>query len=303
MDIDLRLLRGDSVVVYFGHPDHRIDAYTFAQALIAFTDTARSVNSVLYGGGEIDVVLEAIGQGSIRALVRRIQKGAPGFLADGVKTIFWTAVGMAILNPVLDPPQKIEVKIETNEVIITSGDQRVIVPRQVYESMSNVNKSPEVKANVARTYRALQGDPGIENFGLTPYSPMARGEPPLFIVPQQDFARAIQNLAIPPEQFEKSRMREEYARLIVLKAWFNHSKKKWSFEWNGVPISAPIKDETFLTEIENRKHLFGNGDALDVVLTFKQNFVEELGVYKNDQNSYVVKQVIKPVPRAVQARL
>ena len=302
MEVDLRLLHGDSVVVYFGKADHRIDAYTFANALIAFTDTARSVNAVLNGGGDIEVVLEAVTEGSVRALLRRIQKGAPGFLADGAKTLFWTAVVMAILNPILSPPQKMEVIVNSDEVIVTDGSQRIIVPRAVHEAMGNVNRSPEVRANVARTYRALQGDPAITDFGLMPNTSTV-AEPPIFKVPQQDFPKAIQNLAVPPEVFEKTRTREENARLIVLKAWFNHSKKKWSFEWNGVPISAPIKDEKFLAAIENREHLFGNGDALDVLLTFKQNFDDALGVYKNDQNSYVVKEVIKPVPRAVQARL
>jgi hypothetical protein len=301
MDIDLRLLRGESVVVYFGRPDNQIDAYAFANALIAFTDTARSINSVLYGGGDIEIVLEAINQGSVRARLRRIQKGAPGFLVEGVKALFWTAVGMVLLEPVLSPKPQLAVTVNTDEVIITDGDKRVIVPRTVYDTLPNVEKSPEVKANVARTYRALQGDPEIRNFGLTPVSALTA--PPLFVVPQQDFPKAIRNLAIPPEVFEKTRVREEPVRLIILKAWFNHSKKKWSFEWNGVPISAPVKDEKFLDAIENRQHLFGNGDALDVVLMFKQNFDEALGVYRNDQSSYVVKEVIRPVPRAVQARL
>lgn len=303
MDADLRLLHGDSVVVYFGRPDHQIDAHTFANALIAFVDTARSVNSVLYGGGEVELVLEAVTQGSVRALLKRIPKGTPGFLAEGVKNILWTAVGMALLNPILSPPQKIEVSVQSDEIIISSGDQRVIVPRQVYEAMPNISKSPEVKANVARTYRALQEDPAIKSFGLAPYTLSSPTASPIFSIGQQDFPKAVQNLAVPPEVFEKTRVREEKARLVVLKAWLNHARRKWSFEWNGVPISAPIKDEKFLSEIENRQHLFGSGDALDVVLTFKQNFDDELGVYTNDQNSYVVREVIRPVARAVQARL
>jgi hypothetical protein len=70
-----------------------------------------------------------------------------------------------------------------------------------------------------------------------------------------------------------------------------------------VPLSAPVKDDTFLDRLANRDYLIGAGDALDVILTFKQNFVESLGVYENDPNSFVVKKVIKPVPRGVQARL
>jgi hypothetical protein len=87
-------------------------------------------------------------------------------------------------------------------------------------------------------------------------------------------------------------------RIVILKAWLNHAKRKWSFEWNGVPISAPIGDKDFLDQLDRREHLLGAGDALDVEITYKQALDKKLGVYVNDPNSFVVARVIKPVPRS-----
>ena len=91
--------------------------------------------------------------------------------------------------------------------------------------------------------------------------------------------------------------------LIEQTGILKNANRKWSFEWNGVPISAPIKDEKFLRELANREHLLGADDALDVILAWRQHFDETLGVYKNDSNSFVVKEVVRPVPRSTQARL
>jgi hypothetical protein len=100
------------------------------------------------------------------------------------------------------------------------------------------------------------------------------------------------------EETPTGRVRKESARLVILKAWLNHAKRKWSFEWNGVPISAPIAGTDFLDRLDRREHLLGAGDALDVEITFKQNFDPALGVYVTEPNSYLVTRVIRPVPRS-----
>ena len=91
---------------------------------------------------------------------------------------------------------------------------------------------------------------------------------------------------------------KQRARLLILKAWLNHAKRKWSFEWNGVPISAPIADTAFLDQLDRREHLLGAGDALDVEVAYRQTLDAELGVYVNDPNSFVVTRVVRPVPRS-----
>jgi hypothetical protein len=92
-------------------------------------------------------------------------------------------------------------------------------------------------------------------------------------------------------------------RYILKIARYNHAKRKWSFKWNGVPISAPIADEDFLAKLDNREYLICAGDALDVIIGLKQNFDEEMKVYVNDQNSFVVVKVLNAVTRKKQPQL
>jgi hypothetical protein len=116
-------------------------------------------------------------------------------------------------------------------------------------------------------------------------------------IPRADFP-LVASPVVGAEEQPLERTKKERARLLILKAWLNHAKRKWSFEWNGIPISAPISDREFLDQLDRREHLLGAGDALDVEITYKQTLDPELGVYVNDQNSFVVSRVIKPVPRA-----
>ena len=156
--------------------------------------------------------------------------------------------------------------------------------------MRNVRKSPMVQNRMNTTFRLIQQDPQVTSFGLAPHIDSAQ---PVVSIPREKFPHMIEQTAVPVEMYEKLRLMEVEARLVILKAWLNHAHRKWSFEWNGVPLSAPVQDDAFLDRLANRDYLIGAGDALDVVLAFKQNFVESLGVYENDQSSFVVKKVTK----------
>jgi hypothetical protein len=111
-----------------------------------------------------------------------------------------------------------------------------------------------------------------------------------------DFPRFTHDLVL-PDVTPTQRTNSATARLIILKAWLNQAKRKWSFEWNGVPVSAPIKDPDFLDDIARRKYLIGAGDALDVEISSKQTFDEQLKVFVTDPNSYVVTKVLAHVPK------
>jgi hypothetical protein len=291
--LDFTKFESDYVVVHFGGSLASVDAYTFANSLIAFADTVRSVNAVINPGQAVEVRLEAQGPGSYRAVVRRIKKGLGGFFSRGADAIFWGIVATLIYEKVIKNDPKIQIVVNHKEVIITHGDDRVVVPRAVYEAMPNVRNNADVQHNLSRTFRALEIDEAITDFGLTA---KIDDPSPILTVPRTEFETLAAPAAIVDEG-AKTRTREEPARLIILKAWLTPGKRKWSFEWNGVPISAPIVDADFWVKLNRREYLIGAGDALDVVISFKQNRDDQLGVYVNDPNSYVVARVVKPIPR------
>ena len=57
------------------------------------------------------------------------------------------------------------------------------------------------------------------------------------------------------------------------------------------------------TLLPMRLYRLGAGDALDVILKYVQYLDEQIGVYVNDPNSFVVIEVVRPIPRTPPKRL
>lgn len=282
---------GDTIVLHFGGPIGNIDTYTFANSLLGFADTARAINEITDPYQEIELILEALGEGSFRALIRRIKKGYGGFFSKAIEAVFWGIVANTIYDAIIKNEPNIEIIINSNEVVIHRGNDKIIVPRIVYEATENAKKNSKVQQGLRHTFEALEADRNITDFGLT--SGIADPQP-ILNIPRIEFPIAIFPTPV-TETVPKEQIRREKARLVILKAWLNHAKRKWSFEWNGVPLSAPISDVTFLDRLARREYLLGAGDALDVEITFRQFLEPQLGVYVNDQNSFVVSKVEKVI--------
>jgi hypothetical protein len=153
---------GDTIVVHFGGASS-IDAYTFANSLIGFADTARAISASIDPGQDIEIVLEANGPGSYRAVLRKVKKGYGGVLSTAVGTIFWGVVTNVVYDATLknDPPPQITVT--TDEVIVKHGPHMVVVPRKVHDASENAKKSPAVR--LKKTFEPLQADQDISDFG------------------------------------------------------------------------------------------------------------------------------------------
>lgn len=291
--IRLGEFQDDTIVLHFGSSSQGIDAYTLAEALTGFADTALAVSATIDPGTEIEILVEATGPGSYRTQIRRIKKDYGGLLTIG-GTVFWGVVSNVVYDATLkkaDP--KPEITVSTDEVIIKHGNDTIIVPRKVHEATEHAKKNPAVQRGLSKTFAAIEADKNVTDFGIT--GSIADPEP-LIRIPRAEFPPVV-TFEVPPEEQPKERTVKERARVIVLKPWLNRSKRKWSFEWNGVPMSARIADTDFLDRLDRREVLFGSGDALDVEITFKQNYDAALGVFVNDQSSFVVTRVVRTVPR------
>lgn len=285
--IDLRAISGDEIVIHFGGELRSVDAYTFANSLIAISDTIRSINSAIDPSRSIEIRVEAIGPGSFRAKLKKRFRGITGLLGRATFDLIIGLLGALLYDAFLNGDDGIKITTTEDSYIIERGDDQIILPREVYEQLPNIRSNPEVQRNVQRTFEALENDPAIENFGLTPN---LNDDVPLISIPREDFIVFTERSALPSPENGRRTTRKS-ARLLVRKLWLDGSSKKWSFEWNGVPVSAPIKDERFLSDLENRTIMIGSGDALDVVLEFEQSFDKSTGVWENDPSSYRVVEV------------
>jgi hypothetical protein len=244
-------LGGDQIVIHFGGALTSVDAYTFGNSLIAFADTIRAVNGVLNPEQNIEVRLEAVGPGSFRAVIKRLKKGLGGFFARGAEAVFWGIIATLIYENLLKRDPHTTIRVEPNEVIIEKGGDTIIIPRTIYDQMPAVRTSPEVQKNLSRTFQVIEEDSAIENFGMTPN---LQDEKPLVQVSRTEFLVLAQtDYALEVTEDTRSRVRTERVRLVILKAWFVSGNRKWSFEWNGVPLSAPIMDQTFFDKLASRE--------------------------------------------------
>lgn len=293
-------LEGDTIVLHFGGSPGTISAETLGEVLLGFAETAYGVSDTIDPGQEVEIVVEAVGHGSFRTVVKRIRKHTKGLLSEGVRSIFWSVVAAVIFEYALKPADPAQITINTTEVIIKIGKDTYIVPRNVYNASQNAQKNPSVEKGVRRTFRALETNPHVSDFGITGSIHDTR---PLVHIPRSDFPILPRTAILEVVDDRDSRFRRERARFLVIKPWLNHARRKWSFEWNGVPISAPITDADFLDRIDRHEVVFGAGDALDVEVTYTQTYSPELGIYENNNTSYVITKVINLVPRAVTKRL
>lgn len=299
--VDLRALEGDQVVIHYGGTLKSVDAYTFANSLIAFADIVRSVSETLDPGPRIEVRVEALGEGSFRAVIKRIPTEFTGFLKRATENLFFAYVAYLIIEAVHGRPDATQIQINKDEVIITRGRDKIIVPRVVYERTPKLKENPEVAENIARTFEVIEEDNAVENFGITP---RVSDVEPLVQVPRDEFPRLAHRdltLALTEAGNTGLNERKEKAILVILKLWLRGSTtKKWSFEWNGVPISATIKDMEFIGRLERRELLIGSGDAIEVELRYIQHFDEKIGIYVNDMRTFEVTKVLKVIQRESQ---
>lgn len=59
----------NSVVIHFDTDDTRINPCTLASTLVGLADAAKAANATLNAGCEIEIIVEALGPGSFRALI------------------------------------------------------------------------------------------------------------------------------------------------------------------------------------------------------------------------------------------
>lgn len=169
------------------------------------------------------------------------------------------------------------------------------MPREAFEQYESVRSCVDVQKNISKTFMCVERDESIENFGLTP---RLDDEEPLVQIPRSDFDILVKMPDILSDTDEKRRPRMHRAILVVLKPWINASNRKWTFEWNGVPLTAYVRDELFLERVRSHEIGFRNGDAMEVDLEVYEELDEERNIWINDASSYVIQEVHSYIPIA-----
>lgn len=282
----------DSVVLHFETEGHRVNAYTLASTLVAIADAAKAANRSINHGYDIEVVVEAIGPGSFRARIKGVYSSTRNlFSAQALFGIVIGVVANYIYERTLSVHESVKVEINTDEVLITRGDEKIIVPRVVYDATRQVEKDHRFVGAVSKAFDVIASDNQVTGFGLV----SEMDSPPPEIIATKAIIRQI-DLTIPDDPSD--RVIHETCDLQIVKAILERGRRKWEFMWRGVKISAPILHDAFYSDFFAHQIMIAPGDVLRVRLAIKQSREESTGIYSND--GYEVYEVYEHIPQIKQ---
>ena len=157
----------DSVVLHLQAEGSRINADTLASTLVSIADAAKAANSTLNAGHDIEIVVEAIGPGSFRAKITALYKSSKNlFSSQLVAGVIVGVLANYIYERTLAVESDVKVEINTDEVLIQKGDERIVVPREVYDATRRVETNPQFRQSIGKTFKAIENDEKIEGLGF-----------------------------------------------------------------------------------------------------------------------------------------
>ncbi|WGD29686.1 hypothetical protein AncyloWKF20_18280 [Ancylobacter sp. WKF20] len=280
---DLAELRDDSFVIHFGGEAHDLDAETFSNTLLALAATVEAINSIINPGFSAELRVEEVGPGSFRVRLRKTTASLKNLFSDRrVEAIILSLVASLLYDALKGGAPPPVIVVNTNEVIVEYQGNTVVVPRVVYEAKAKVEKSTEVRRGLTRTIEAVEKDPRVYSFGIT----ADLSDPvPLIEIPRAKFLQVKEHLQPLPDT--ERRFVDEETRVVVHKAVFEKSGRKWEFIWQGRRISAPISDMAFFDSLKSRTISIAQGDTFDAVLRIYQSRDPFSGVWMHDSYEIV----------------
>lgn len=289
-DLDLRNFKNsDGFVLHFGGRPNEVDTYTFANALVAFSDTFRELNGQVNSSQSIELRLEAVGPGSFRGKV----KGAPKSIVDALKfsrDVVVLPLLMAFIYDHYIDEDTFEIEVSDDYVVIVQGGDRTIIPRDAYDASQNLPAPNRVHEQMNRAIDAVEDDSSVTSFGIT--IDLDDDEPAVDLG-EPEWARIRENRTRAVDD-AKQRVEQEEVTLSILKVIFSKKRRKWEFVWHGVKISAYIDDPVFIANLMSGNQKVGNGDAVRAVLDIGQEWDANDKVWLN--TAYAISKVIEYIP-------
>ena len=247
-EYDLRNLSYSDLVLHFGGRPTEVNAFTFSNSLICIGEALQEINKQLSPEFKIEVVIESFGPGSFRAKIKASYKKLSALFKEKhpdliIGILVWFICELGI-KPMISPDSKMSVIVNDDSVIVQRGDDRVIVPRNIYDAAHKMKEPQKVRKQVAKTFSVIEADDSVKDFGLF------RGledEKSILLIDRSDFSRIAEFVEEDgPNADDDIRLLDERARLVVIRAILEDSPRQWQFVWNGIRISAPILDKKFL---------------------------------------------------------
>ena len=213
------------------------------------------------------------------------------FSNEAVKAIVYGIISTHIYETAIKTDIPPTITVSPEMVIIESGKNKIIVPRNVYEAKKQLEKSDRFNSAIGQVFHGALSDPSISGIGLK--TDMGK-TPPLIYVPREKFA------IFDARRIEEEGVREivEFANLEISRAILSRGNRKWEFFWRGIKISAPVLDSRFYDQFFAHEITIAPGDGLRVALRIVQRQDPDTGIFINER--YEVIEVHEHLPRMLQ---
>lgn len=285
----------NTFVIHFATEDKQINAYTLASTLVGLADAAKAANASINPGHNIEIVVEALGEGSFRAKISAVYTTAQNlFSKQALQAIVLSIIASFIYQRTLAVHNDVKIEIKTDEVIIDRGDERVVVPRNVYDATRSAEANPQFVGAIGRTMESISKDEKITGLAIVKN---ADSPPPEIVIPRD----VLPQIAPTIRDDGNQRVVEEDCDLQIVKALLVRSERKWEFRWRGVKISAPVLDQRFYDDFFAHRIRIAPGDELKARLVVRQTRDQDTGIYANV--GYEVVQVYRHLPRVQQMNM
>ncbi len=285
----------DRFVLYFDTPRQEVNAYALATSLIGLADAIREINATVNPGYSVEVVVEALPDGSFQAVIRTVYETAKNlFSKEAVKAIVYGIIATHIYEVAIKKDSPPQISVDQHTVTIKSGNDTIIVPRDIYEAKKQLEKSQRFTTAVDQVVQGAAADPSVLGVGLKTSSDKQR--PPIY-VPRDKFAIFDSRNALVKGNLEII----EVANLEISRAILERGRRRWQFFWRGIRIAAPVLDERFFDRFFAHEITIAPGDGLRVVLRITQTANKDTGIFVN--SAYEVVEVLEHIPRLNQTQL
>lgn len=283
--------------IHYGGQTNQIDANTYINSLLHFTNIVEEANKELSPESKIKINISAHEEGSFvtdivvlaQTTLEHVVNSPTVQTAGYVKTLMELVGGVYSLAKFLRGKNPKSVESVNNSVTITKNDGNVTyIDKRVF----NIYQNKSVRNSLSQEFETLNDDENVTSFELLDSS-----ETPIVEVEREFFAEIADDEGV---ELTNNEQLQEITTTLNIVALDLELKKKWDFYYKGHKISAKVKDESFRDRI-NKGERFGKGDSLEVEMQIRQEFDESVNTYIN--KSYVITKIIKHIEKPQQGNL
>jgi hypothetical protein len=290
-------MQDDSVKVKFDGDISGVDINTFTRVLLDYSTVIQESALEIDPSARLSIEITGAGHGCLEAFLHLAPTVGKG-LIDTVKSVAPELPEIIdAASELYDLMHKVS---KLGGVESTSSDGKTVTVRAKNGNVINVSQTTykiyagngDAPTAVRKTFETLAHEDGITGVSIQPCS----NEVESVSIPSSDF-ETVANAPQPPVEKKVGVFHRQ--TLAIVRAMFVQSKtRKWSFEWKGATISAPITDDTFFERFPGMS--FKLGDSLIADLKVEQRLDEKSGLYVNSSYEVVKVHAKDELPRTEQ---